>query len=233
MFRLSQTILMAIEKNESLLDVKTHILKMLKLRHGSYKNFKTRELDLEWCEKDSELQDWLSQNWENHPKYTIQEVFEMGNLYNRRVCFQYLPPSLLFKQLKAARRCVEGIDVSRRVYSPDGSYETVEKHNIYEVHQVKANELSGELEGDLFAVKCWCSSTTEEHWLWIDEKYKDDPLSAIASTFWMHENVIQANPVIQRQGDVMLVETDEQIIPEGNARPLTKEEYFGMLVAET
>ena len=67
----------------------------------------------------------------------------------------------------------------------------------------------------------------------IDEKFKNDPLSAVASTFFVHNNIKPFISCLKRQGDVMLAELSEEITPEGEMSPLTKEEYFGFLVAES
>jgi hypothetical protein len=89
------------------------------------------------------------------------------------------------------------------------------------------------MERDLYAVKCWCTTTQKENWLWIEKKYKDDPLAAIASTFRFHENVIPYIKELKRQGDVMLVEMKKEVHPEGEIIPLTADQYFNLLTAES
>jgi hypothetical protein len=90
------------------------------------------------------------------------------------------------------------------------------------------------LEEDLFAVKCWCTTTDKEHWLWIEEEYKENPLEAIASTFRIHENLIPYIKEIKRQGDILLVEMlDDTIEPSGNIVPLNAEQYFRLLTAQS
>ena len=69
--------------------------------------------------------------------------------------------------------------------------------------------------------------------MWIDSKYKDKPLEAVASTFHIHKNLIPHIKELKRQGDIMLVEMDEDINPEGEVVPLTAEQYFGLLTSET
>ena len=102
---------------------------------------------------------------------------------------------------------------------------------MYETHEINGEKLG--IEDKLYAVKCWCTSTNKEHWIWIDEKYKDDPLNAIASTFMVHENVIPHIKALKRQGDLLLLEMEEDVKPEGEMVSLTKEQYFGLLVAQS
>jgi aromatic ring-opening dioxygenase LigB subunit len=69
--------------------------------------------------------------------------------------------------------------------------------------------------------------------LWIEEQYKDNPLEAVASTFRLHENVIPHIKEIKRQGDILLLEMNEDVKPEGNVVPLTAAQYFGLLTAQS
>jgi len=63
--------------------------------------------------------------------------------------------------------------------------------------------------------------------------YKDDPLAAIASTFRIAENLIPYIKELKRQGDILIVELTEEIEPKGNVVPLTSEQYFSLLTAES
>ena len=210
------------------------LVSLFKLRHSSFKNFLEREVRREWNlnETVKPLLRLLKKHWNNNSALTIKEVFEIENLEVRRLCFQYLLPGDIMKALKAKRIATKGIMLDYFTFV-NGKKEPYQKHNIYEVYEADSSKLDKDLSGSIHAVKCWCSSTEKEHWLWIESEFKDDPLSAIASTFRIHENIIPNIKGLKRQGDIMLVEMDEKIIPEGKERPLTKEEYFGLLVCET
>ena len=68
------------------------------------------------------------------------------------------------------------------------------------------------------------------------EKYKDKPLEAVASTFRIHESLIPYIKELKRQGDILLVEMKEgssDIKPEGEIIPLTSEQYFELLTAQS
>jgi hypothetical protein len=58
-------------------------------------------------------------------------------------------------------------------------------------------------------------------------------LTAIASTFVVHKNIIPHIKALKRQGDILLTEMDDDIKPEGEMVSLTKEQYFGLLVAQS
>ena len=79
----------------------------------------------------------------------------------------------------------------------------------------------------------WCTTTNKEHWLWIEDEYKDSPLEAVASTFRIHENLIPHIKELKRQGDVLLVEMQKDIEPEGEIIPLTSKQYFDLLTCQS
>jgi hypothetical protein len=58
-------------------------------------------------------------------------------------------------------------------------------------------------------------------------------LEAIASTFRIHENLIDNISELKRQGDILIVELKEEIDPSGEIVPLTAEQYFGLLTAQS
>jgi hypothetical protein len=98
------------------------------------------------------------------------------------------------KNLKAEKINQAEIEVNYFGYDDNGNEYITKKINQYEVHQVENEKLGifvwGSANRYSYAVKCWCPSTEKEHWLWIEEAYKDNALTAIASTFRIHENII-------------------------------------------
>lgn len=210
-------------------------ISVLKCRHSSFENFLTREVNQEWNLKNcvGNLLETIKQKWSIINRIKTSDIFKINDLEVRRICFTYLLPKDIMKEIDAKRRCVKGVNMKYFEFDENLNKVPFEKHNIYEIWEGKASKLENELSGKIYTVRCWCTTTNKEAWLWIDEKYKDDPLSAIASTFWVHENLLEHNPTFMRQGDLFFVETENKVIPEGKKRPLTKEEYFSMLICET
>lgn len=217
-------------------------VQILKMKHSSYQNFYTREVLREWtCEMNPHLITVLKKIervWQEVEALSFQKLFKIENLNIRRFSFNYVGVAEVMKTLNASRIKSEGILVKHYEYDLEGNKTIVEKHNIFETYEVNFNQIS-----DLrvwnrnlqkgYAVKCWCTSTNNEHWLWIENQYKDNPLEAIASTFRIHENVIPHIKHLKRQGDILLCEMKRKVIPEGEIRPLTKDEYFKLLIAES
>jgi hypothetical protein len=69
--------------------------------------------------------------------------------------------------------------------------------------------------------------------LWIDRQYSEDPLEAIARTFFVHENLIPFIKELKRQGDILLVELTQEVDPRGQMVSLSKDQYFELLTAQS
>ncbi|EDP98287.1 hypothetical protein U8527_19985 [Kordia algicida OT-1] len=217
-------------------------ISILKMRHISFDNFYTRELTREWNYKSNpsfdEIIRSIKKKWKKVTPLTYEEIFQLHDFSLRRFAFNYVGVDTFMKKLKAKRIATEGIEVHHAVYDEFGNKSMVQKHNIFEIYEADFNKVqhfrSWRGEKQLrYAVKCWCTSTNQEHWIWIESAYKDDPLAAIASTFRVHENVIPFIKCLKRQGDILLCEMKRNVRPEGTIRPLTKEEYFGLLISES
>lgn len=220
---------------------KEEILKHLKGLYGNKDRFEERFLQIKFYDKTeehlrimwlSDLEDYFRDNFEAAEPYSYKEAFEIKNATFRAIVFESINIVNMIEELGHELIKTEGQPMVRKTWDKQGNFTgTVEYTNVYETHKVYGKKL--DLRNDIYAVKCWCTSTSEEHWIWIDEKYKDSPLEAIASTFRIHENVIPHIKELKRQGDVMLVEMKEQVDPSGNIRPLTPKEYFGLLTSES
>ena len=217
------------------------LIAILKMRHSSFQNFQVREFDREWNiqhAKANELLEAIQEQWQSVKSYTYKDIFKIEDRNLRRFCFNYIGVSEMMQALDARKIGVDGIELNYFKYDSLGKKTPFKKHNIFEVYEAELSKIE-ELRGwrnqgqKVYAVKCWCTSTEHEHWLWIESQYKDDPLAAIASTFRIHENVIPHIKCLKRQGDVLICEMKTAVIPEGNVRPLTKTEYFGLLEVET
>ncbi len=217
------------------------LISILKMRHSSFQNFLTREVEREWQSQEPHFEAVLSnleRQWAKPPKYTFEDIFKIQDRNLRRHCFNYIGVSTMMEALEATRIASDGIELNYFKYDLEGNKIPFRKHNIFEVYEADVSKISelrrwGQEKQTVYAVKCWCTSTQNEHWLWIEEAYKNDPLSAIASTFRIHEDVIPHIQCLKRQGDVLVCEMKKEVIPKGSIRPLTKQEYFNLLVAET
>lgn len=175
----------------------------------------------------------LLDNLDNVSPFTFREAFEIKNAPFRAIVFGVINVPSMVEELGSTKIKVEGRPVNLKKYSPSGEFLGFEeKHSIYETYAVDGSKLG--VNNELYAVKCWCTSTNKEHWLWIEEQYKDSPLEAIASTARFSNSIIPHIKSIKRQGDIFLLEMKQDVTPkEDDIRPLTADEYFTLLVAES
>lgn len=184
------------------------------------------------------LCNYFLENYDKTLPFTYKEAFEIDDANFQKMIFNTIDINDLIRNLGATRIKSDGREVTRKCFDKYGnSLPNNNYHAIYETYQIDCTKLIGAEFTDLdyfaYAVKCWCTSTNKEHWIWIESTYKDDPLEAIASTFRFHENVIPHIKELKRQGDIMLVELHEEVSPKGKIIPLTTEQYFKFLTIET
>lgn len=178
--------------------------------------------------------------FDNLEPYTYEEAFKIQNTTFKSLVFSSINISELISELGHEMIKVEGKNVTHRRYKEDGSYEMINYDVIYELHRVNCSKILPNADmltqnsQYAYAIKCWCTTTNNEHWLWVEEEYANKgPLEAIASTVRVYENMIPFIKEIKRQGDVFLFEMSEKIIPSGKIIPLTSNQYFDLLVAQT
>jgi len=178
-----------------------------------------------------EFMDELLVIYDKVEPFSYQEAFNIGNQEFQIMVFGSINISEMINELGHERINTVGKKVKHKVFDSYGNFTGYKDYDvIYEVHKVNGEKLKTD---DSYAIKCWCTTTDKEHWLWIEDKYKDDPLEAIASTFRIHENLIPHIKELKRQGDILLVEMDSDIDPEGDIVPLNAEQYFSLLTAQS
>lgn len=180
------------------------------------------------------LDEYDRQVKEGVPQFSYEEAFAIENEEFQRLVFTSINVAVMVSKMDPKKVSTDGYRTRHKRFSHDG--ELIEDgfiDNIYEVYEVDGKHIGLPENEKMYAVKCWCTSTEDEHWLWIDEQFKNDPLSAIASTFHIHENLIPHIKEIKRQGDVLLTEMKKEVKPEGDIVPLTKDQYFGLLTSQS
>lgn len=194
------------------------------------------ESAIDWMERGEELsrsiRSLLLDGYELAKPFSYVEAFQLKDPTFRSIVFGSIDIREMIMNMKHERVRVDGIPVRHKVFAPNGEFlGWKNKDNIYELYSVDGEDLN--IKEKLFVVKCWCTSTNKEHWIWVEPEYAKDALTAIASTFRVHENVIPHIKEIKRQGDILILEMKKQVKPEGKVVPLTKEQYFGLLTAES
>lgn len=180
----------------------------------------------------TEKMDELLEMYDTATPFTYEEAFKLNNQQFQALVFGSINITEMIKELGHTRIKTDGIQVKHKQFDNEGNFIGYKEYdNVYEVHEVKGTKLG--LDENLYAIKCWCTTTNKEHWLWIDGQHKDNPLEAIASTFRIHENLIPHIKELKRQGDILLVEMKQEVEPEGEIVSLTADQYFSLLTAQS
>ncbi len=214
---------------------KEDVLRYLKGLYTNKERFLDRFIKVNDNRLTVDLFTYFKENYDKVEKFNYAETFKIENDAFRALVFGSIDIVEMINELGCKRLKVDGIPVKRKQFDKDGNFTGYKEYdNIYETYEVSCEKLG--LDENGYVLKCWCTSTNKEHFIWIDEKYKDSPLDAVASTFFMHENILENTKEIKRQGDLMFVEMKEGcegIEPIGEQRCLTKDEYFNLLTCES
>lgn len=164
--------------------------------------------------------------------YTYEEAFRINNAAFRAQVFSAINVVEMIENLGHTRIATSGVELQNYVWNQAlKKFDTILFHQVYELHKVNGAQLG--IEKPLFAVRCWCTSTNNEHWIWTNED--KDPLQAIASCCMVYESMLDKIAYIIRQGDVFLCGMKQfHIIPENDKIvSLNKEQYFKLLISQS
>lgn len=177
--------------------------------------------------------------WDYVSPFSYKEAFELGEAQFRALVFSSIDIREMINELGSERICVEGKELINKTWNPiKNEFENISYSVIYELHHVNGDKLGITSGEKLPVIKCWCTSTNEEHWLWVDNIFSDpssSPLDAIASTCVIYKSMKGKINHIIRQGDVFLFEMNEDVVPSENEELLTlpMNEYFSLLKSQS
>jgi hypothetical protein len=215
------------------------LVSILKIRHTSFQNFITNEFEQEWLSRNelmNEILKSIEQKWLQLPAYSLEDIGKMSNYNLIQFSYSYVPIVEMMAKLNAKCISAKGFDVRCSRYDTLGNKIAFFQHHTYEIYEADATAINNLKYWDYkdrgYAVKCTSTNSQYEQWFWVQEWQKSDPLQAIASTIKIHKNVIPFIKCFKRKGNTLTCEMEEAVMPFGHVRPLTKEEYFGLLEVE-
>lgn len=164
--------------------------------------------------------------------FSYKEAFEINNQEFQMLVFGSINIQEMISELGTTEANNESIELNLNHYDDNGNLLGKRKSKpSYSVLKSSGEKLG--IEGEIYCVQVTCPSQNTKAYLWINDEFKGDALTAISSTFMLPENIKALNPVLKRQGDVYWVELNKPVIPEGELKPLTNEEYFKWLKSES
>lgn len=201
------------------------------------------------------LKSFVKENWDSLTPFTFQECLKRDNVEQRRVLFSCLNPASYFTQIQNDLQLVDRevlIKQNQKWDKNNKPYtETIE--DVYELYSIpygllmKVKREWSDPE-NIYLVRCWCTSTKREYWLFVGEqafrqydyKIRDYTHSkkAIDAIAWTFRIGIKWEAVknIKRQGDLLVVEAVDptvKILPNDRWYHLTAAQYKEKLVAES
>lgn len=181
-----------------------------------------------------EIIDFYEDLWDKVEPFSYEEAFKIKNESFRAKVFSSINIPEMIENLGSTRVEVSGINLNNKIYNETlEEFEIINLEQVYELHKVNCSKLG--IDVDVFVIKCWCTSTNNEHWIWTNNKSKD-PLDHIASTCMIYESMVGNIKHIIRQGDVFLFEMkdDNFILDESEkAIPMSSSDYFKLLKSQS
>jgi hypothetical protein len=202
----------------------------------------------------NDFDQFVQECWSKIKPVTVEEALKVANTEDRRVYFDAIGIEKLFKGLDPKLLDKQTIKKKRTRWDDKFEEYTHEFEDIYELYEIEGTKLYdkdrwGNPPNPVFAVRCWCTTTNREYWLYVprdaalgsqwwtsdSEDNKPDAIRAIAWTVRIdvpEENVEK----IYRQGDIIVAKMKSKSkLTESTFRPyhLSKEQYLSLMYSET
>lgn len=192
---------------------------------------------------------FVQECWDRIEPVTVEDALKIVNTEERRTYFDAIGIEKLFKSLEPELLDRQVLKKSRTRWDDEFNEYTYEFEDVYELYKidgVKMYDLDrwGNKPSPIFAVRCWCTTTNREYWLYVpreaalgtnwwhreaNNEHEPDAIRAIA---WTVRVSITDPEKIYRQGDIIVVKESSTSV-ETNPYHLTKEQYLSLMTSET
>ena len=181
--------------------------------------------------------------WVDIQPVTVEEALKISNTEIRRTYFDCIGVRKLFAELKPKLRNKQVIKKKRANWDEENQETFRTFEDVYELYEIEGKKLFdkdrwGRSPNPVFAVRCWCTTTNREYWLyvtqeaatgqrwWGDNSKKDyDAIRAIA---WTIRLDISNPERIYRQGDIIVAKKSKKS-QEIRAYHLDKDQYLQLM----
>ena len=184
---------------------------------------------------------------------SINDALTQENAEIRRVYFDCIGVQRLFTELQPVLRDRQVIKKKRTKWDDNNDQTEYEFEDVYELYEIEGTKLFsvdrwGNKPNPVYAVRCWCTTTNREYWLYVSPEsatgsrwawssdhmnHKYDAIRAIAWTIRIdipEESVDR----IYRQGDIIVVKSKVgQPVSVGQQYHISKEMYLSSMYSET
>ena len=128
-----------------------------------------------------ELCDFVENIWDDINPVTVEEAFSQQNLEARRTYFDSIGVINLFKSLDPKLLDRQEVVKTRQRWDENNEQYQVEYKDLYELYKIdgkklfpeEANKTGEDRPIPVYAVRCWCTTTNREYWIYsFRSRYK-------------------------------------------------------------
>ena len=198
----------------------------------------------------NDFDQFVQECWNKIKHVTVQEALQVENTEERRAYFDAIGIEKLFKSLDPKLLDKQVINKKRTKWDDANDPIEYEFEDVYELYQIEGTKLFekdrwGNNPSDIFAVRCWCTTTNREYWLYVpkeaalgqrwwssDEKERTKP-DAIRAIAWTIRLDVEDPERIYRQGDIIVAKIGRKTTEYSFFRHLDKDKYLKLMYSET
>lgn len=227
-----------------------HAMRLWKTKYPTYEHFRKAVIKSEVLK---EFGDFVKEMWDDINPISVKEAFEQKNAETRRIYFDCIGVVELFKAADPKLLDKQVVKKKRMRWDEKNDPYEYDFEDVYELYSVDPNKLYEGTDDNVTrwrartkytAVRCWCTSTNREYWIYVpesaalqdgireweeEERKKYDALKAIAWTI----RIDVTNPEkIYRQGDIIIA---KEGVDSKRTTPyhLSKDQYLSLMYSET
>jgi len=197
-----------------------------------------------------ELQDFgqfVEECWSKIEPFTVEDALKVSNTEERRTYFDAIGIEKLFKQLDPKLLDRQVIKKSRAKWDEEFKEYTYEFEDVYELYEIEGSKLFdkdrwGNEAQPVYAVRCWCTTTNREYWLYVNQEAatgnrwamtgEKSNYNAIRAIAWTIRIDITHPERIYRQGDIIVAKKSDSSI-ETSQYHLNENQYLSLMYSET
>jgi len=221
----------------------------LSLWKAKYADLKDLKKDMITHESLQDFGNFIEEMWESIKPATVQEALAKENAEERRVYFDCIGVQELFKQLEPTLRDRQVIKKKRTKWNDNNDPYQYEFEDVYELYEIDGHKMFetdrwGRTPNPVFAVRCWCTTTNREYWLYVNSEAAtgsrwsipdDVTYDAIRAIAWTIRVDVAEEQIekLYRQGDIIVVKLTDETTSVPFLRHLSKETYLEKMYSET
>lgn len=194
----------------------------------------------------------ITDNWDKIVPITVQDALQQKHIERRRLYFWAVGIIKIFRELDPVLLDKQTIVKKNNRWDGDMQPYTENIEDTYELYQIDGNKLFNRetTEGipswnqreavDVYAVRCWCTSTNREYWIYVNRTAalgsswasNDDKPDAVRAIAWTIRLDISKPEKIYRQGDVIIAKASSDS-KKVSGYHLSKEDYLRLMYSES